>query len=510
MDSRETLEKYLMFDFGDRQHKKKSLIEIYVSDREFYKLLVENNRISTDVEMFFKLRGGDLVKAYKSTPVEAFQIVKYGEIVDRYLNSYNPNNSDILKNNDITLPSSKNKEKVDDKFVYGDFRFHCVDDMSLLIKIDERKVKSKKTNNIITFPMFACPECDKMYTNASGYKDLIKIYFAGKNYTNIDRKRDKRRYEKYLSSYLNTETKSSCYVYGVDKDVICRDCGLELYKISIKMNVNKKHRLYNVRYCDNCDLLYISTDIYMEEDFGCEVLNESEILDLVREVDIKREKKAKKREKIKAKQARKEKKAEEQRKQQENSRKRNNQIEVRDFVVRRTAFKCRHNDHNLQNIDAIINILDKNGNIKQEDVAAGYCSECDVFFIMESTYQQLRMKGIPLCRISDEKTYNSNNMVINGMHLAQESLLKQYGYTVSEAEGLSQFVRRNILGFLIDSKVLTKNEVISYLDFFINQRKFQYKFERAISKWKSDRDYIAEYRIGDFREYCVGEIYRKH
>ena len=57
-------------------------------------------------------------------------------------------------------------------------------------------------------------------------------------------------------------------------------------------------------------------------------------------------------------------------------------IRVKDFVIRRTTFKCMHQNHQLQNIDAIIGIIDNDGNIIQSRVPAGYCPNCNIFFII--------------------------------------------------------------------------------------------------------------------------------
>ena len=129
---------------------------------------------------------------------------------------------------------------------------------------------------------------------------------------------------------------------------------------------------------------------------------------------------------------------------------------------------------------------------------------------MESTYQRLKMKGTPMCRISDEKAYMKSNVYTNGMQLAPESVLMQYGYTVSQQEDLSESRRQKILAVLLDYKILTKTEIISYLDFFINQRKTQHKYEKAIVKWENDREFVSEYKKGAYTQYGVSGIHRKY
>lgn len=184
------------------------------------------------------------------------------------------------------------------------------------------------------------------------------------------------------------------------------------------------------------------------------------------------------------------------------------QISARDFVVRRSVFKCTHDKHKIENLDAAVEIIDKAGNVCSVTINAGYCPTCKVFFIMESSYEKLKKKGIPICRVSDEKTYLKSSFA-NGMRLAQESILMQYGYNVNQAEGLTGTRRKRILAVLIDKKIMSRSEIISYLDFFICQRQSNPRFEIAISKWEDDRDFVESYRVGEFHQYGVNAIHRR-
>ena len=94
--------------------------------------------------------------------------------------------------------------------------------------------------------------------------------------------------------------------------------------------------------------------------------------------------------------------------------------------------------------------------------------------------------------------------------LAHESKLMQYGYTVSQSSELTSVRRRKILELLIDNKIMTKSDIIGYLDFFIKQRKSQEKFAVAIEKWEDDRDYISKYNASNDETYGVNRIYRRH
>ena len=183
------------------------------------------------------------------------------------------------------------------------------------------------------------------------------------------------------------------------------------------------------------------------------------------------------------------------------------EIGLKDFVVRANVFKCMHNKHKIDNVVATINI-DDDGKKKQIKISAGYCSQCKIYFIMDSTYQNLKKKGMVLCRVTDEKNYMKSGY-INGMKLAQESLLMQYGYNVSQIEGLTATGRQKILAVIIDNKIMSKSEIISYLDFFISQRSSIPKMEVAISKWEADREFVENYKIGQYTQFGVNAIYRR-
>lgn len=183
------------------------------------------------------------------------------------------------------------------------------------------------------------------------------------------------------------------------------------------------------------------------------------------------------------------------------------QIGMRTMLIRKNTFKCMHNQHHVENVDATIKIISKkSGKCYLEQIAAGYCVECGHYYILESTYNNLKNKGIIACRVCDEKSINKS--ISNGMILAQESILMQYGYNVSQTEGLSEKARRKILALLIDERILSKNDIISYLDFFVLQRQYQDKFQVAISKWESDAEFVREYRLGEYSRYGVNAVYR--
>lgn len=185
-------------------------------------------------------------------------------------------------------------------------------------------------------------------------------------------------------------------------------------------------------------------------------------------------------------------------------------IAFKDFVIRRSVFKCKNAGHQLQNVTGIVKVMNNKGEIKDVYIPAGYCPNCDRYIIMESTYYALKDKGIILCRISDEKSYLNlgNDSVFSSEGMAQKSILKQCGYSVAENSYLTSDSRKKLLCMIIDNGILRSSEVISYLDWFIRMRDGQYSLRNAVEKWQSDLDFIREKYSNSWDQYRVSGIRR--
>lgn len=421
--------------------------------------------------------------------------------------------------------------------------FHCPDDQQLLLRIGEKKAsKPDENGESVVFPMLFCPKCEQYFTSVKTEKHLQKIRLGGQIYRNLLPEEEKPDPQKHTSSPNPQEKRkgaNSCYLYLSALPTNCPFCG-QSYFFKRTSYYSNAYRHYFPHYCISCETDFVPYAEYRSHKNDWDPINPEIIQGLEKSFQKQREKQSeqairarerenqlreyqKKRDleeqKLKERRLRNSQEAAAQKiqtrqtaslQQQEKLYSHDNTIRVKDFVVRRTVLKCRHNNHRLQNIDGLINILDKDGKIHEAHVPAGYCPNCNLFIIMEYNYQYLRFRGTLLCRISDEATYLSGKSSSNGMQLAQESILKQYGYNVSQQENLTAASRQAILSILVDNNVLTKNEIISYLDFFINQRKHRKNYEYAIDKWKSDREFISRYRTGEYTQYRIGSITRKY
>ena len=148
---------------------------------------------------------------------------------------------------------------------------------------------------------------------------------------------------------------------------------------------------------------------------------------------------------------------------------------------------------------------------KELTISAGYCPECRAYFILESTYQELKRRGHILCKVCDNREFEKLHYVQNnnGFANSQESLLMLYGYSVSQTKGLTARHRQAILAMLIDEQIMTRVEIVSYLDYFIRIRRRQPSMSMAISKWTEDKAFVENYWLQSNRVVKVNRITRK-
>lgn len=184
------------------------------------------------------------------------------------------------------------------------------------------------------------------------------------------------------------------------------------------------------------------------------------------------------------------------------------EIGVEDFVVRCNVFRCMNKSHEIKDMIGLIKICDENGQNHLMKVPVGYCSECKVYFILNTTYYQLIKNGDILCKIIDEKTYLKSDG-LQRARLALQSVLMQYGYNVSQNDGLTDEHRQRILAFIIDNNILSKSEIISYLNFFISQKQKMDNMKWAIMKWNRDREFVEKYKNDEGIKVKIGAIQKQ-
>lgn len=440
----------ILFKDVDREHCR---LDFYIESYLVQKKAQDN--IDDEVLKFWENKRDKLIEIYEAGEILFFRKYAYEKVLNDYLrNRYKVKSEKIgysifeSNTNQKKLENNQSKEKVEKE------------------EIKTKSKEKKRPENQNDRRQQIISEWDRV---------TAKLISKGKA------EEEKSHAMKISTSYKVKLANS----YKISMD--------SLYKIEekIKKHCKGKNTCSCIQNNIECEPCYIGCNYYNE--FKSMLMKKSQTMN--QSVEIRKDI-HKKKQQIKKQES-----------QNISKKKQHMKIKEKDFVVRGNVFKCMHDKHKIQDIDATVKVINEKDVVELMQVPAGYCGLCKIFFMMESVYESLKRKGIILCRISDEKTYIKNASG-NGMKLAQESILMQYGYNVSKIESLSSLRRQKILAVIVDNQVLSKNEIISYLDFFINQRKGQSKFEVAIAKWNADKEFIEQYKVGKYSQYGVKRIRR--
>ncbi len=167
-------------------------------------------------------------------------------------------------------------------------------------------------------------------------------------------------------------------------------------------------------------------------------------------------------------------------------------ISAKDFLTRTHTFQCSKKGHKIQDITAKVKILLSTGKVEVVEFPAAYCETCKKYFILENEFQKLKCKGIVVCKVVENEFWR-NLENINPYNLNKESTLHILGYNVNSVANLTTAQRWAILEIAVDENILSKMEICSHLDYLIKRSRTRKNFEAAISKWREDREHIANY-----------------
>ena len=166
-------------------------------------------------------------------------------------------------------------------------------------------------------------------------------------------------------------------------------------------------------------------------------------------------------------------------------------IDFATFVVRANLFRC-NKKHTIESLEAVIDIVTPSGIVVQKEVPAGYCKECNTYFILSRDYECLHVYGVLLCQLVDNQAYITGDYSqLNGQNLKAESLLHQCGYNVGSIDNLTDNQRHEILKRVVECKLYTREGLIGFLDWLINRSRHMTNMQNAIEKWNNDRSFVC-------------------
>lgn len=170
------------------------------------------------------------------------------------------------------------------------------------------------------------------------------------------------------------------------------------------------------------------------------------------------------------------------------------------LYVHRGMIKCLRDKHTVTSVTAVI--PGRSG--LPVELNVNYCVDCDKFFIDEKEFEHYRKKyGLLVAHFVFETDDGSCSPY---RELAEQSLLKLCGYSVSASDGFSAEERTGLLAAIIDNGVMSKSDVLNYLHWFVQYNGNKPGNEIAVEKWKSDISFVRDYHIGDQAHCYISDI----
>lgn len=166
-------------------------------------------------------------------------------------------------------------------------------------------------------------------------------------------------------------------------------------------------------------------------------------------------------------------------------------LSLYDVVVLSNTLNCNLN-HDVYDITVTLPVLDENGDINNITVLASYCKDCDRYTITKDVFNNIN--GVLVCQVID-KTSTYTDGIESDIEIDQhESLLYRYGYNVKTSTNLSTKQRHIIIASLVESGIMTRNQISDHLTMLINRGEKIESWKDATDKWKQDRYYIQSYK----------------
>lgn len=172
------------------------------------------------------------------------------------------------------------------------------------------------------------------------------------------------------------------------------------------------------------------------------------------------------------------------------------------LYVHKGTILCQRNLHNIIPATAVLT-GQNNYDIK---LSVNYCLDCNRFFINYISYEAYRKKyGVLIGNIVME---DENKTVFGDALLADASPLKLCGYSVNQQDNYSRETRRFIIEQIIQRGIMTKSDVIRYLEYFISMNGRKRGNEIALDKWKEDLAFTHTVEFDTQNQYHITEIKR--
>lgn len=179
-------------------------------------------------------------------------------------------------------------------------------------------------------------------------------------------------------------------------------------------------------------------------------------------------------------------------------------LSLHDIIVLNNTLKC-DTKHKTHDISVGLPVLDESGYVDIIYVLASYCEDCKRYTITKEVFNNIN--GVILCEVINKIGITAENKDDVEMELSQhESILYRYGYNVKSSTNLSTKQRHIILASLVESGIMTRNQISDHLTMLISRGEKIDSWKDATDKWKQDRYYIQDYKTYNLPSVIANKI----
>lgn len=178
-------------------------------------------------------------------------------------------------------------------------------------------------------------------------------------------------------------------------------------------------------------------------------------------------------------------------------------INLKDVMVITSLAVCNEKHHSVKKVRALVYVINYETHKKElQEIKAYYCDSCKRFYVMERTYKRLQHIGAICCRV-----YSLSELAKSSdTNWAPESVLKMYGYNVSQKEGLSDLERQTVLDMIISNEIMSKSRCIQFIEWLVRHNSARPHMDIAIKKWNRDIDYLRNGTRPIVDDFMVGRF----
>lgn len=172
------------------------------------------------------------------------------------------------------------------------------------------------------------------------------------------------------------------------------------------------------------------------------------------------------------------------------------------LYVHKGTIICQRDHHNVVSATAVLlGRFDKD-----IELTVNYCRDCKRFFINYISYETYKHRyGVLIGNIVME---DEGKNIFGDVYLADASPLKLCGYSVSQQDGYTSQMRQYIIAKIIDRGIMSKSDIVKYLEYFISINGKQKRNHLALEKWKEDLTFTLGYEADRQERHHITEIKR--